>query len=101
MKARFLALWIAAVVACAAAFVVHLAMRYETVSLGYQVGAARKAQSRLIEQKRLLVLEAATLRQPDRIEAVARGSLQMEFPERDRTVSANKPTRSRVAGRLQ
>ena len=101
MRARFLALWMAAVIACAAAFVVHLSMRYETVSLGYQVGAARKLQARLVEQKRLLVLEAATLRQSDRIEALARGTLRMSLPGRDRTVPAQRKPRRRMSGRLQ
>lgn len=101
MKARFLALWMAAVLACAAAFIVHLAMRYETVSLGYQVGAARKRQLQLVEQKRLLALEAATLRQPDRVEAVARGTLQMRFPAPRDTVSIKPTRRARLSGRVR
>ncbi len=81
MRARFLALWGAAVIACAVAFIVHLAMRYETVALGYEVGAAREVQEALIEERRLLAIEAATLRQTERVEAVARGILQMHVPE--------------------
>jgi cell division protein FtsL len=45
------------------------------------VGDARKVQRELIESKRLLSLEAATLRQADRIETVARGSLSMDVPD--------------------
>lgn len=101
MKGRFLALWVSAVVACAAAFLVHLAMRYETVSLGYQVGAARKLQSRLVEQKRLLALETATLQQPDRIEALARGSLKMATPSRVRTVPVQSGRSRHTVGRAR
>ena len=38
MKSRFLPLWCVAVLATATAFVVHLAIRFETVRLGYEVG---------------------------------------------------------------
>ena len=63
MRARFLLLWTAAVMATAAAFIVHLTLRFETVRLGYEVGAARHEQRHLIEQRRVLSIEAATLRQ--------------------------------------
>lgn len=101
MKARFLALWTAAVIACAAAFVVHLALRFETVRLGYEVGESRRDQRRLIEQRRLLAIEAATLRQADRVEAVARGTLQMDVPEPDRVVPIDGRRRRRAAGRVR
>jgi len=88
MKARFLALWTAAVLATAVSFVVHLTLRFETVRLGYQVSEARKVQRELIDSKRLLYLEAATLREPDRIEAMARGVLGMDVPEASHIISA-------------
>ncbi len=101
MKARFLALWTAAVLACAAAFVVHLALRFETVRLGYEVGQSRRDQRRLIEQRRLLAIEAATLRQADRVEAVARGTLEMDVPEPERVVPIDGRRRRRAAGRVR
>jgi cell division protein FtsL len=102
MKARFLALWTAAVLAASAAFVAHLALRFETVRLGYRVGEARKEQRELIEKRRLLAIEAATLRQAARIEALARGSLGMDVPESERIVPIDgakhddRPTAGRV-----
>jgi cell division protein FtsL len=93
MKARFLALWTVAVLATAASFVMHLALRFETVRLGYEVGAARKEQRRLVEARRLLSLEAATLRQADRVEAVARGSLEMEVPDPSRVITVGERSR--------
>lgn len=98
MKARFLALWTVAVLATAASFVMHLALRFETVRLGYEVGAARKEQRRLVESQRLLSLEAATLRQADRVEAVARGSLDMELPDATRVITIGERTRTASAG---
>lgn len=101
MKARFLALWTAAVLATAAAFVVHLALRFETVRLGYEVGQTRREQRRLVEQRRLLAIEAATLRQTQRVEAVARGTLRMEVPAPDRVVPVGGRANQRVAGRIR
>ncbi len=102
MKARFLALWTAAVLATAAAFIVHLAMRFETVRLGYEVGEARSEQRELIEQRRLLAIEAATLRQASRIETIARGSLRMDTPDPSRIVPIDERRRARrTAGRVR
>ncbi|MFK8001178.1 MAG: cell division protein FtsL [Polyangiales bacterium] len=85
-SASFIMLWTAAVLATAAAFIVHLSMRFETIELGYEVGAERREQRRLIEECRLLSLEAATLRQSERVEAVGRGVLQMDTPNAERIV---------------
>jgi len=101
MRARFLALWIAAVVATASAFIVHLALRFETVRLGYEVGAARKEQRGLIESRRLLSIEAATLKQASRIETVARGTLGMEVAGPDRIVSMRSEGQRRSSGRTR
>jgi cell division protein FtsL len=101
LKARFLALWTAAVLATAAAFVVHLALRFETVRLGYEVGQARREQRQLVEQRRLLAIEAATLRQTQRVEAVARGTLEMDLPDPERIVPVGATAQRRAAGRVR
>jgi cell division protein FtsL len=100
-KGRFLALWLAAVLATAAAFIAHLAVRFETVRLGYQVGEARKEQRDLVEQRRLLSIEAATLRQAARIEAVARGALGMEQAKPEHIVPIDGRPKDRAAGRVR
>lgn len=87
MKTRFVTLWSVAVVATAIAFVMHLALRFETVRLGYAVSEARSEQRQLMETRRLLSLEAATLRQNSRIENLARDVLGMDLPESNRIVS--------------
>lgn len=102
MRARFLVLWSVAVLACAAAFISHLALRHHTVELGYEVGQARRAQRRLIEQRRLLAIEAATLRQAERVETVARGRLHMDVPEPARVVPVgHRRQQARMAGRVR
>jgi cell division protein FtsL len=102
MRARFLALWLVAVLAAAASFIVHLTLRFETVRLGYDVGAARREQRRLLESRRLLTLEVATLSQPDRVEAVARGAFGMDQPKPPRIVTlSDKKGRSAPSGRAQ
>jgi cell division protein FtsL len=82
----FLALWTLAVAASVAAFVLHLALRGKNVSLGYQLGRARNEQARLREVKRVLELEAASYKTPQRVEVVARTLLGMGPPSADRIV---------------
>jgi cell division protein FtsL len=101
MRARFLLLWTVAVLAASSSFIVHLTLRFETVRLGYDVGAARREQRKLLEARRLLALEAATLTQPDRVEAVARGAFAMDQPKAPRIVTVNDKGTARVAGGAQ
>jgi cell division protein FtsL len=91
MKARagsrtFIALWTLATVATVCAFLVHLALRGRTVSLGYELGRARAEQARLREVKRVLEVEAASYKTPERVEIVARTLLGMEPPPPERIV---------------
>ena len=83
----FLLNWTLAVLAAVCAFVVHLALRGRTVSLGYELGKARSEQARLREVKRVLELEAASYKTPERVEIVARSLLGMEPPGPERIVS--------------
>lgn len=87
MKQRpFLILWTLAVMATVVAFVLHLGLRGRTVDLGYQLGKARKEQARLREMKRVLSLEAAAHRTPERVEMVARTLLGMSPPPPERVI---------------
>ncbi len=74
----FIVLWTLAVVATCSAFVLHLAFRGKTVALGYELGRARAEQARLREVKRVLQVEAASYKTPERVEIVARTRLGME-----------------------
>jgi hypothetical protein len=83
----FLLTWTLAVAASVCAFVVHLALRGKTVQLGYDLGKARAEQARLREVKRVLEVEAASYKTPERVEMVSRALLGMEPPTPDRIVS--------------
>jgi cell division protein FtsL len=87
----FLALWTVAVCATVLAFVLHLALRSRTVDLGYRLGNARKEQARLREVHRVLQLEAASYRTPQRVEMVARTLLGMTPPPHDRVIVLKGP----------
>jgi cell division protein FtsL len=82
----FLPLWTAATAATVTAFVLHLALRGQTVQLGYELGRARAEQARLREVKRVLQLEAASYKTPERVEVVARTILGMEPPPPERVI---------------
>jgi cell division protein FtsL len=82
----FIALWTLAVTASVCAFVLHLAMRGRTVALGYELGRARAEQARLREVKRVLQVESASYKTPERVEIVARTLLGMEPPLPDRII---------------
>lgn len=98
----FLGLWTISVIATAAAFVLHIGLRFEVIHLGYEVGRLRQTQSRLLEDERMLALEAASLRDAARVELVARGTLQMDLPGPDRIIPIHdsRPAR-RAAGRTR
>lgn len=80
----FLVLWVLAVTASVAAFVLHLALRGRVMSLGYELGRARAEQARLREVRRVLELEVASYQTPQRVEIVARTLLGMAPPAADR-----------------
>jgi cell division protein FtsL len=82
----FIALWTLAIIAMVVAFVLHLGLRSKTVQLGYKLGVARKEQARLREVKRVLSLEAASYRTPERVEMVGRSLLGMTPPPPERVI---------------
>jgi cell division protein FtsL len=82
----FLPIWTLAIAATVSAFVVHLALRGRTVQLGYELGRARQEQARLREVKRVLEVESASYKTPERVEIIARTLLGMEAPTPDRIV---------------
>ncbi|MGA7123196.1 MAG: cell division protein FtsL [Polyangiaceae bacterium] len=95
----FLPVWTLATAATVSAFVVHLALRSKTMQLGYELGRARQEESRLREIKRVLEVEAASYKTPERVELVARTLLGMDSPSPERTVSmgaSSSPAAARV-----
>ena len=60
----------------------HIQMR----ELEYQVAEEMNVREQLLEEQKKLKLECATLKSPQRIEAIARDKLQMSYPEREQVV---------------
>jgi cell division protein FtsL len=85
-RSLFLPVWTLAIAATVSSFVVHLALRGKSVQLGYELGRARQEQARLREVKRVLEVEAASYKTPERVEIVARTLLGMEPPPPERIV---------------
>lgn len=94
----FIATWTLAVVASVSAFVLHLALRGRTVALGYELGKARSEQARLREVKRVLELEAASYKTPERVEIVGRTLLGMEPAGPDRIIVVGQRAEAPVPG---
>jgi cell division protein FtsL len=86
-RPAFLPVWTIAMAATVSAFVLHHAFRGKTVQYGYELGRARQEQARLREVKRVLELEAASYKTPERVEIVARTLLGMEPPHPERIVT--------------
>ena len=84
----FLVLWTLAVTAATAAFVLHLALRVRAVELGYELGRAHARVARLRDVKRVLELELASHKTPERVELVARTLFGMSEPTPDRILAA-------------
>jgi hypothetical protein len=81
-------------VASVSAFVLHLALRSKTMELGYELGRARQEQSRLREMHRVLEVEEASYKSPERVEIVGRSLLGMEPAPPERIVSIASPAAS-------
>lgn len=84
----FLVLWTLAVAAATTAFVTRLALRGRAVDLGYELGKSHGRLGRMREVKRVLELELASYKTPERVELVARTLLGMAPPTVDRILPA-------------
>lgn len=102
MKDRLLALWTVAVFSTGAAFIAYLALRFESVRIGYQLDQASKDHKRLAELSRMLTLETQTLRGHARVQVIAERTLGMTAPDKTRVVAVGTVARARVdAGRTR
>jgi len=72
---------VAVTVALTAAAVAHVWVRLRVIHLGYQISRASVEEQQLVEQNKRLKIEAAVLRQPGRIEQIARERLGMQRPD--------------------
>lgn len=99
MNARFSLLFAVAMLSAGAAFVVHLALRNQNVSLGYTVERERAVSLRLRNQINTRRLELASLRTPAALEQIglAAGMVRSEDVPVYFVGGALRPTR--VSGR--
>ena len=102
MKRRgspFLTLWTLAILAATTAFVLYLGLRVKSVELGYELGRAHARVARLREVKRVLELELASHKTPERVDMVARSLLGMSEPTAERIIPAGaQPVDEESAG---
>lgn len=85
---RFMVLFTLAVLSAGAAFVVHLALRNQNVTMGYEVERVRNDGLRLRAQINQVRLELAARRSPATLEHIGRDELGMVEPDRVPTVVA-------------
>lgn len=83
----FPALWLLALAATVSGLLVHLAIRGRVMAAGYDLGRAYADQEQLKEVRRVLDLERAAERSPDRIRAVAKALRRMEPPTPEQVIS--------------
>jgi cell division protein FtsL len=84
---KFLVLWTLAVIAATSAFVLYLALRIRSIELGYELGRTHARVARLREVKRVLELEVASYKTPERVDLVARSLMGMAEPDHSRILS--------------
>lgn len=89
-----------AVVSSVAAFVVHLALRNQNITIGYEVERARNEALHLRGDINQVRLELAARRSPAALEDIGRNELGMVDPDRVPTLVAGGATRpARSSGR--
>ncbi len=97
---RFVALYGLALLSASAAFVVHLTLRNQNISLGYEVEGARNDGLRLRNQINHARLELAVRRSPDALEMIARNERGMVEPDHVSTLVVGGAIRPpRLSGR--
>ena len=90
----FLTLWVLAVAAATAAFVLYLALSVRAVELGYELGRAHAHLERLREVRHVLEVELGSYKTPERVDFVARSLLGMSEPTPDRIRTAGSKPRA-------
>ena len=74
-------LLVAAFVAVTGAALAHVSLRIGVVRMSYEIGAKSRERRVLDEDRRKLATEASMLKNPARLERLAREKLHMELPD--------------------
>lgn len=98
LKMRTLSLWLAAVMTTGVFYVSYLALRFETLRIGYEVSRARAENERLLATHRLIALEVQSLRERQRVATIASRSLGMGAPGVSQVVTVDGAGTSRTLG---
>jgi cell division protein FtsL len=98
MKARFLKYWVIVVAAITLSFGVQLLLLSENAHMSYKLADLKRREAALRDQRNVLALEAATLRQVDRVEAIARGSFGMEVPKSSHVIVMGRTQEQHASG---
>ncbi len=97
---RFVFLYGLAALAAGSAFVVHLALRFQNVAMGYEVERTRAETLHVRSQINEVRLELAARRAPQVLERIGRDELGMVEPDRVPTLVAGGSVRpARLSGR--
>jgi hypothetical protein len=97
---RFIALLGLSIAAAGTAFVTHLALRFQNVSVGYRVQDARREGQQLRERANQLRIELAARRAPQALSELGRTELGMVEADRVLTLVAGGVARpARLSGR--
>ena len=91
MKKSALAALLVMFVSVTAAALAHVSLRMTVVRLGYEMSAAAREHRQLREENRRLRVERSLLRDPARIERLARDKLGMRYPEPTQVKEAHLP----------
>ncbi len=67
--------------------IVYVWPHIRMTELEYQIAEEMNTRQRLLEERTQLKIEQATLKSPQRIEAIAKEKMQMTYPERDQVVN--------------
>lgn len=65
---------------------IYVGSHIHMTELEYKIAAELSAHEQMMEEQKKLKLEYAMLKSPQRIEGIARGRLQMSYPERDQII---------------
>ena len=91
----------------AAVLFTHLWERSRLVDIGYKSQQLQKSEQELLRTQNALILEEETLKDPSRIDALARNVLGMRplrphqlLPQTDNVLDLNGPTRLALAGTI-
>lgn len=82
---KFSSLIVAFIILMSAALI-YVWSHIRFTELKYRIAKEVSVQERLLEENRKLKVEIATLKSPQRIEAVSRDKLGLQFPEREQVI---------------